>query len=188
MIFAANYSFFIRIGSFFAGNLLTVTKSYGMILILFKGVITMIDAFREQLQKIVNLTDDEKIGLALESIRELAPEIRRYSDDDSKVTGTIIAIFATSIAADGKLNAQELALIHAFLDTAGIEIKDVDELVALIRACSTNEAYDLVRTLNKILSVDGQASLITLVAAICAIDDKIESNEVAYLNDLFEEA
>ena len=58
-------------------------------------------------------------------------------------------------------------------------------MMKMIKELSTKEAYNAVLSLSKILSTEGQAYLVSLVAAICAIDDRIESSEVAFLSDLY---
>lgn len=139
---------------------------------------------RGVLQQIVNLSDSDKISLALDSIKDIAPELKANFSDE-KCSEIIIAVISTAAAADGKLSVQEFALVKSFLEAGGLELEQ-EKIVRMIADFSQKEAYQMVHALNRILSSDGQASLITLVAAVCAIDDKIDSNEIAYLSDLFE--
>ena len=138
---------------------------------------------RAVLQQIVNLSTDDKIGLALNAIKGLVPELTsRFTTEQ---TAAIIAsVFSTSAAADGKLTPEEFALIKAFLSGTNNEISDEDVL-KLIAGTSTKEAYAAVLGLSKALSVDGQAKLFTLVAVICSIDNRIDPNEISYLSDIY---
>ena len=61
---------------------------------------------REALQQIVNLSEEDKIRLAFDSMKGLAPEITKIVESDN-IAVAILSIFATSVAADGKLTGEE---------------------------------------------------------------------------------
>ena len=143
----------------------------------------MSNDFKEVLQRIVNMPFEDKIGLALTAIKNLAPELTKRFDKD-KATILILTIFSTSVAADGKLTKEEFVLVKAFLSAAGAEIPD-EKLVEMLADLSGNDAYTAINALSKGLSVDGQANLVSLVAAVCAIDDRINPSEVAFLSDIY---
>lgn len=143
----------------------------------------MDNQFRAALQEVVNLSAEDKIALAYSSIQKLAPEIAERFDQ-KKVNLMILAIFSTSVAADGKLTQEEFSLVKAFLRAAKSEM-DEEAIVRMLADLSSNDAYAAVLSLNKVLSPEGQSSLMALVAAVCAIDDRIETSEIAFLTDLY---
>ncbi|MBQ1474088.1 MAG: hypothetical protein II698_05085 [Ruminococcus sp.] len=138
---------------------------------------------REALQQIVNLSEDDKIRLAFDSMKGLAPEITKIVESGN-IAVAILSIFATSVAADGKLTGEEYSLVHAFLKLFKIEMDD-EKMVAMIKDLSSDEAYRAVLSLSKVLSEQGQAYLVSLVAVICAIDDRIDSSEITFISDLY---
>ncbi len=138
---------------------------------------------REALQQIVNLSEEDKIRLAFDSMKGLAPEITKIVESDN-IAVAILSIFATSVAADGKLTGEEYSLVHAFLKLFKIEMDD-EKMVAMLKDLSSDEAYRAVLSLSKVLSEQGQAYLVSLVAVICAIDDRIDSSEIKYISDLY---
>lgn len=138
---------------------------------------------REALQQIVNLSEEDKIRLAFDSMKGLAPEITKIVESDN-IAVAILSIFATSVAADGKLTGEEYSLVHAFLKLFKIEMDD-EKMVAMLKDLSSDEAYRAVLSLSKILSEQGQAYLVSLVAVICAIDDRIDSSEITFISDLY---
>ena len=138
---------------------------------------------REALQQIVNLSEDDKIRLAFDSMKGLAPEITKIVESGN-IAVAILSTFATSVAADGKLTGEEYSLVHAFLKLFKIEMDD-EKMVAMIKDLSSDEAYRAVLSLSKVLSEQGQAYLVSLVAVICAIDDRIDSSEITFISDLY---
>lgn len=138
---------------------------------------------REALQQIVNLSEEDKIRLAFDSMKGLAPEITKIVESGN-IAVAILSIFATSVAADGKLTGEEYSLVHAFLKLFKIEMDD-EKMVAMIKDLSSDEAYRAVLSLSKVLSEQGQAYLVSLVAVICAIDDRIDSSEITFISDLY---
>ena len=143
----------------------------------------MDNQLKAALQKIVNLSTEDKVGLAFAAIKALTPEIREhFTDEEASVA--IAAIFSTAAVADGKLSDEEYALIKTFFQAFEIDMDD-DTLTELIVDLSAKEAYAAVLSLNDMLSKEGKTYLISLVAAICAIDDRIEPTEVMFLSDLY---
>ena len=139
---------------------------------------------KSALQQIVDLSTEDKIGLALDSFKNLIPEIKKYFDD-KQTSVLVLTIFASSVAADGKISREEFALVKSFFMALEIEMSDED-IVKMIADIATSGAYDAVKKLNTLLSPEGKAYLVSLVAAICAIDNKIAPQEVSYLEDLYE--
>ena len=143
----------------------------------------MNNEFKKVLQSIVNLETEQKVGLALTAVKELVPEITKQFDSE-KASRLLLAVFFTAISADGKLNSNEFAIIKGFLDAVDIKLTD-EQVVKIIADYSGKEAYEAILALNHILSADGKSNLIALVAAVCAIDDRIDPNEVSYLDALY---
>ena len=143
----------------------------------------MNNEFKKVLQSIVNLETEQKVGLALTAVKDLVPEITKQFNSE-KASHLLLAVFSTAISADGKLNSNEFAIIKGFLDAVDIKLTD-EQVVKIIADYSGKEAYEAILALNHILSADGKSNLIALVAAVCAIDDRIDPNEVSYLDALY---
>lgn len=142
----------------------------------------MNNEFRDVLQQIVNLSYEQKVGLAASSISDLIPELKKLFGD-KEVSAIIMAIISTAIAADGQLAPEEYAFAKALFGAAGMEMSDED-LVKTIKIYSTDSGYDIVRNVSKVLPSDVKSKLVTGVAAICAIDNTIDKNEIAFLTTL----
>ncbi|MBQ6595888.1 MAG: TerB family tellurite resistance protein [Clostridia bacterium] len=137
---------------------------------------------RKTLQKIVNLSDRDKIGLAVDAFKALLPTLRKL-DPDHRGVVLICTIFGTAAAADGKLSGQEYALIAGLMKAeTGAELGP-NEVVELLKAASNN--YRLIQKLAEALPSSEQANLITLIAVICSIDNTISSEEMDFIESLF---
>ena len=139
--------------------------------------------FSETLQAIVNLSDERKIKTAVDAYVTLLPVLKKFDKENDGLV-LIFSIFGGAAGADGQLNSAERALIKALL--SGVNGADVDDdwVLRMVREYSDSDTYEIVHELNKHLNDDQQAALVALVAAICSIDDRIDSNEVAFIRDL----
>lgn len=110
----------------------------------------MDNQLKSALQDIVNLSTEDKLGLAFTSIKGLVPEIsKHFTNEQAGVV--IVSIFSTAVAADRKLSKEEYALVKSFLQTFEIDMDD-EALMNMIKDLSTKEAYAAVLSLSKILS------------------------------------
>ncbi|MBQ3290831.1 MAG: hypothetical protein IJH43_00470 [Mogibacterium sp.] len=140
--------------------------------------------FNDVLQDLVNSSDEEKLGIAFEAYKNLKPALIIL---DPRNNGLFLtsAIFGVAIAQDGNLNSAEAAMMSAFLMTEGINAS-MDEITEMCVKSADPEIYTLVRDLAQALPVSARSDLITLVAAICSIDDRISRDELRFLNDLMD--
>ena len=142
--------------------------------------------FDELLQDLVNQDVEAKIALAVECYTDLLPTFQKL---DPETDGMIItyAILATTVAADGELTEAEFDFIDGLLTVTGHETSHEDIVNLVVAAAEDQRAYDIVRAVRDNLNEEGFARLISLIAAICSIDDRITVGEVAYLRSLLEE-
>ena len=142
-------------------------------------------SFNETLQSIVNLSTEEKIDLAAEAFANLQPVFDHFDPENHGMT-FVYALLGTVIVADGKLTQDELGFAYGMLRAIGRSASE-EEIVRLCEytAKTQRQAYEIVRELRDHLNDDGATELITFVAALCAIDDRIDSNEVNLIKSLF---
>ncbi len=138
--------------------------------------------FEDMLQNIVNLSSEDKIQMALDSMIEMGPTFKKL---DPKGSGNVIVytLIGTAVAADGKLSQGEYNFLTALFESLDIKMSD-DELIALIKATSSKEAYDFINSLKSYLTNDGIVNIVKIVAALCSIDDRISKEEAAYIASL----
>ena len=139
-------------------------------------------SFRDTLQELVNLSDEDKLKCALGAYQDLLPALTRF-DSDSNGLVLSIAIMGTAAAADGKLTAQELAFIMALAKSRGLELS-LEQTVELIKQSADKDGFELIRSLSGALEDEKKAALVLFVATICALDDRISQEEVKYLESL----
>ncbi len=135
--------------------------------------------FEETLQGIVNLSKQEKVDMATSAINNLMPSFRKI---DEKTNGFAIfsSLIGSAIGADGKLSEDEYYFLKAFLDAYDIDLSE-DDFVSYLKTSTSESSYKLVADLKQILTDDGILEVTKLIAAICAIDDRIDRNEAAYI-------
>lgn len=138
--------------------------------------------FRETLQGLVNMSEEGKIRCAVESYVSLLPKLREY-DEESNGAILFLSIVSTAVAADGTFSAKEKMLVSALFKAQGLEMSD-QEMVGLVKNASGQKGYELIQSLSKVLDGESRANLVLFIASICAIDDTISKEEIAYLESL----
>ena len=141
-------------------------------------------SFTDAMQEIVNLSDENKVKLAGGSFLELMRPLAEF-DKEYKGLRLILPIFGASAGADGKLTSSESALIRAITSAVGLELSE-EKVLDLVKTSTRQETYDMMTSLSKVLDNDGRAALVHLVAALCAIDDKMSKEELALIASLLE--
>lgn len=137
---------------------------------------------RKALQEIVNLSEERKLFLALDSFQTLLPAFGRF-DPAHRGVYLICTVFSTAAAADGTLTTQEYALIAALMKAETGSDFSRDEVLELVKAAGNK--YHIIQQLAESLNDDEKAKLITLIAVICSIDDTITKEEIDYIDSLF---
>ena len=141
--------------------------------------------FNDTLQQIVNMDTEEKIHLAADSFFTLQPAFEAV-DPEYKGMTIVYALLGTVLVADEELSPEELGFAKGMLSAIGEERSD-DEIVSLCEytAKTYGQAYDIIRSFREKLTDDGVTELITFVAALCSIDDRISADEVKLIKSLF---
>ncbi len=142
-------------------------------------------SFDETLQKIVNMDTEEKIHLAADAFFTLQPAFEAVAPEYKGMT-IVYALLGTVLVADEKLTAEELGFAKGMLSAISEDHSD-EEIVRLCEytAKTYGQAYEIIRSFRDKLTDDGVTELITFVAALCAIDDRISSDEVKLIKSLF---
>ena len=141
--------------------------------------------FNDTLQQIVNMDTEEKIHLAADSFFTLQPAFEAV-DPEYKGMTIVYALLGTVLVADEELSPEELGFAKGMLSAIGEEHSD-DEIVSLCEytAKTYGQAYEIIRSFREKLTDDGVTELITFVAALCSIDDRISADEVKLIKSLF---
>jgi len=139
--------------------------------------------FKETLQQIVNLPTEAKVKMAVESYVKLLPVLQAI-DKDNNGAGLIVAVIATAVGADGKVTKEERAFVQALFKAHKVELSDAD-VDKMVKNYTGDDWRGLVSKLAGILNPESKAHLALLCAAICAIDNTISKDEVAFLASIF---
>ncbi len=142
----------------------------------------MNQAFRDMLQQLVNLSEEEKVLCGIKAYQGVLPALKRFDPDTEGLVLTI-AIMGTAAASDGKLTGQEMAFIMALAKTRGRELS-LDEAAELVKSSVEKDGFELIRSLSGALDGEERSALVVFVAAICALDDSITAKEIDYLESL----
>ena len=137
---------------------------------------------RSVLQDLVNKSESEKVEIAARSYLELLPTLKKY-DFKNNGLGLLWGILSSAISADGQLNNEEYRLASAIMSVEGLDMSHSD-MLGMIQKYQSQETYQMVQKLSEILNGDDKDSLIVLVAAICAVDDRINPDEFKFIDSL----
>ena len=143
----------------------------------------MSKSFDEILQEIVNLDDEDKVKMAVDCYIDLLP---RLAELDSEHCGLFLtyAILGTVCVADGVLSQAEFEFVDGLLSAIGIE-KTRGEIIDIIsKAADDDTIIELVTALPEYLDDEQTNTLANFVAAISSLDDRISSEEVAFIKAL----
>ena len=143
--------------------------------------------FNELLQDLVNKSDEEKMSLIASNFKDIYPKLIKFDDEpDSDGHYTTMIILACAVCADGELDQFEAAVVSSIMGAIGYDIPE-SKLADIMRGITKElSIYEVMADFMDTLNTDERASLCVLVAAICAIDDKLTKNEVALIRDLME--
>lgn len=141
-----------------------------------------IDDFKNAIDQIGSLSVEEKVDIVINGLSKLNPVLSKY-DEQTNGAVFVYAILSTSIAADGKLTPNELALFEGFNKALGMN-NTTEENVKMLKEFSDKQSYDAVTSLKGVLSPDETAILCQVAAAICTIDNNLTRGEFMFLCDL----
>ena len=138
--------------------------------------------FREILQDIVNKSDEDKLRLALQALSNLRPVLAQL-DKETNGVRLVCAILSTAAAADGKLSGLEFSLISSVMEAERVKLSQ-DEVLSLVRNYGNRNGYALIQKVSQVLPTDNKGDLVIAVAAVCALDDRISSDELKFIESL----
>lgn len=142
------------------------------------------DIIREALQELVNLSLEEKLEDAGKYFAAIWPELRRLDPEyDGKIL--LYYILGTAAGADGGLTEDEAAMVNAVMSAIDVEW-DVEDTVKMMRNVANNDGYETVKNLVRAFNPDLTSDLISFIATICAIDDRVKASEQQFIIDLVE--
>ena len=134
--------------------------------------------FSDTLQSIVNEDYSTLVKLSKSAISDLIPVCKKL-DSDNNGAMVLSAILLAAIGADGKLSALEQRFLGDILDMTPSQIDKYTDLYS-----GKEEA--LVEKLADVLNADLTASLVMLIACICAVDETITRDETAFIAKLLD--
>ena len=138
--------------------------------------------FRDMLQEIVNMDEEDKLKCGLGAYGDLAPALARF-DTETNGLALAITIMGTAAAADGTLTTEEIAFLMALSKSEGMELT-VEEAAGLVKKTASKDKYQLIQHLAQALEPNEHAALVLFVATLCALDDRISAEEIAYIESL----
>ena len=144
------------------------------------GKVRVIMNLGDLLQSIVNMSTKDK--MAVSSYAELLPILGEI-DEESQGARLVFSILGATVGADGQITPAERQFCVGLFNAQGIDMTE-SALTNALRRYSGANWRDLVVELAGALSSKQKTNLVSLVAAICAIDDKISKEEVSFLVDL----
>ncbi len=141
-------------------------------------------SFNETMQDIVNLSTEEKVQACAKSYFALR-DIFEQIDPETHGMVVLYALLGTTVISDGKLSEEEYTFMDGMLSAIGQE-RSHDEIMELVKLAADNPdgAYGVVKFVRNQLDDDGITDLVTFVACLCAIDDRIAANEVNLIKSL----
>ncbi len=130
----------------------------------------------EILQDIVNKEYDELLNIAKRALAEILPACKAV---DTNNDGMIMlsSIILSAIGADGNLSAKERQFLR---DLLGFSDEQVSNFIKLYNG---NES-DLVDMFVDTIQGEVKTSTVLFVCAICAVDETVSADEIAYIKKL----
>ena len=140
--------------------------------------------FRELMQKMVNYSYEELVGIGRSSFHELLPAFEAFFDgaEEDADTNAIIVLIAACLGVDGKLTELEWRFTNDLLEAN----HSYDTLHAFVSRLSGSEAEELIDSLADTLEEKARMELLTLVLCFLAVDETITAKETAFVRKLLE--
>ena len=135
-------------------------------------------SFNDILQDMVNKDYKELVAFAKLAIVDIMPECKKI-DDKHDGMFMLMSMLLTGIGADGKLSNLERDFL---IDVTGLNNSQISEFIKLY----DSRMVALTDTFVDGLTGKAQAAALTLIIAICAIDETIKREETALIRKLFD--
>ncbi len=136
----------------------------------------------EIFQEYVNLSYEELFARAYDSFLTLHSFLTKSFEDSMTATNAELLLIYTSICADGNLTELEVKFLN---DLAGTSFSP-DQMLEDISAFCDKEAFEAADNLFDSLPEDEKAEFFNLCLCVCAIDERISSEELDFVARLIQ--
>lgn len=123
---------------------------------------------------------DDVAEVARRNFGYIVDRVGKRLDDPKAGMVTAIKIFASFVAADGKIAQDEWVTFQYIFQT---EMGD-DEAKMLLEQCEDKDIYDFAKTTMKAFDDEMRKNIIVFGLAVCAIDKCFSQEEFDYVLDL----
>lgn len=138
--------------------------------------------FNELLQRYVNQSYDELLGLAKYSLSKVSDELTSIFGGSEEAAKALMVVTAACYGSDSRLTTLEYNFLKELLGSD----MDYDSMKGMIEALGGSDAMDLTDQLVDSLSSDGKAALVSFCICLLAVDETISRDEVAFIAQLME--
>lgn len=135
-------------------------------------------ALNDVLQDFVNEDYNTLLGMARAAIADILPVFNELAPEGDGASG-LIALFATSLAVDGKLTEKEYQFVCDLLGE-----RSYDDVKGLVAAHYNAKTIDLVDKLVDEFPIEMKSKLLTFCCCFLAVDETISREEVAFVTKL----
>ena len=142
-------------------------------------------SLRVILQELVDKSFEEKLSIIRDSYKDLKPALSEL-DEKTKGLSFVADIIGTAASADVSYDPREITILRTVMDTAGLDFSDSD-LEKILKDSGTEGVRKMVTALSDMLEPGLRGSLILMIAAVCACDDKISTEEIDLISRLVED-
>ena len=146
-------------------------------------------ALNKALKKCEKLTDEQRVALFISSFKTVVDVTENITKDRTKAMNTALTVVMNAVAADGKLEEGEFALLFAFFKNVTDTPIDFVTAKKMVTACG-NPNDQIVFIKNYFLSVseygEGPAiAFICMIMAVLSIDGDVSFKEKRWMNKIF---
>ena len=137
----------------------------------------MTSDFRDFLQGVVDKDYTELLEMTKLNLSEAFSVLRSHTDDDNKATVVLSVFLVTVLAADGEFSENERKMLCDIFGDASLI-----ELAKGLDASTYATMNDIIDT----LPIEEKVTLCHLAILIAAVDGTMDSNELAYIEELLD--
>ena len=140
--------------------------------------------FRELMQKMVNYSYEELVGIGRNSFSKLMPAFDAFFDGAEEGTdaNAFIVLIAACLGVDGKLTELEWRYTNDLLEAN----HSYDALYNVVSGLCGSQSEELIDSLTDTLEDNAKMELLTLVLCFLAVDETITAKESAFVRKLLE--
>ncbi len=135
-------------------------------------------SFSELMQKCVNEDYETLVGMARSAMKDVLPACKKVDTDNDGFL-MLSSLILSALGADGKLSALERKFT---CEVMGIDDDTLDKFIKMY----SSKMFDLADKFVDNMGTDVKAAAALLVISICACDETINRDEVAFIRRLLE--